>query len=155
MAIQALWGGLGRAALKLARTLVNPIKELLHLGEVGGIELEPTKLYQELSRLDREDRAAPRIAVLGRDDYIPAALHTEADIPWKRPYAYEVEMYGRDVKTGRFTHVSRAMPYSHELTIGEIEDDMDRLFGGEGEYPQVAIERMSVVAAFTRSGEMR
>jgi len=155
MGFQRLWGSLGQKVLRVVKGVLDPIREALHIGKVGGIEVEPTTIHKELSRIYREDASAPGIAGLGKDDYISASLHTESEIPWKHPYAYEVEMYGRDVATGRFTHTSRILTFSHELTIGEIEEEANARFGETGAYPQVSVFQMSVTGAYTRAGEIR
>jgi len=155
MGFQALWGSFGQRALRFLRSVAEPILEAVHLGKVGGIEVTPETTYRELGRIYREEESAPLIAALSRGETVPGSLYTESDIPWKHPYAYEVEMYGRDVATGRFTHTGRILTFSRELTTGEVLDEAEARFGASGSYPQVDIKQMSLIGAYTRAGEVR
>lgn len=155
MGFQALWGSFGQRALRVVAEAINPVLEAVGIGKIGGIEVTPAAAYEGLSRIAREEESAPLIAALGRGEAVPGALYTESDIPWKHPYAYEVEMYGRDVATGRFTHTGRILTFSRELTTGEVLDEAEARFGAGGAYPQVDIKQMSLIGAYTRPGEVR
>lgn len=153
--LQSLWGSFGQAVERAATKTADALRTVFGLAKVGGAAIDMPVVRQEISHIRRQDETAPLLAVLGPDEDIPESLYVDADIPWKRPYAYTVEFYGRDLATGRYTHTERTLTYSHPLTVGEVLEDADKYFGKGGGYEQLDIFQMSVVGAFTRAGEIR
>jgi len=152
--LQALWGSFGEAVLRFASTTKDALRTAFGLAQQGGAPVDVPILRQELSYIRREGETAPQIAGLGANEAIPESLYTESNIPWKSAFAYEVEFYGRDLQTGRFTHTSRNITSSEALTTGEIMEIAETRFGADGAYPQLSIQQMAVTGAFTRAGEM-
>lgn len=153
MGLLASLGGFGRAIWNTIKSVAEPITTAFGLGRLAGVELSPVDLTREYRKVINLVGLSAQIAELEPDQYIPPELYQEAEIPWKRPYAYEVTISGRDLKTGQFTRTQRAMPFSRQLTIGEIEDQALAWFAAGGEYPQVDITHISVTSAEYRAGE--
>lgn len=152
--LQSLWGSFGEAVLRFASGTADALRTAFGLARGGEAPVDVPVLRQELSYIRREGETAPQIASLGANETIPENLYTESNIPWKSSFAYEVEFYGRDLQTGRFTHTSRTITSSEALTTGEVMEIADTRFGADGAYPQLSIQQMAVTGAFTRAGEM-
>jgi len=152
--LQALWGSFGEAVLRFASKTKDALRTAFGLAQTGGAPVDVPILRQELSHIRREAETAPQIAALGANETIPENLYTDTNIPFKQPFGYTVEFYGRDLRTGMFTHTQRNITSSEPLTPGEVLEIAHSRFAKEGEYHQIDIAQASVVGAFTRAGEM-
>jgi len=151
-----IFSALGSFATKIwqsIRSVSQPIRTALGLAQQAGVDVETPALWREYRKAIRLEGKAEGIAGLDPSAYIPVDLWTESDIPWNRPYAYEVTMSGRDLATGRFARTSRVLTFSRQLTIDEVMEETENRFGREGAYPQIAVTHMSVTAAEHRPGQ--
>jgi hypothetical protein len=140
-----VWGTVKRA--------IEPIRAAFNVAREIGAEVTTGALLGEYRKVVKLEGIAEQIATLEPDQYITPQLYQEADIPWDKPFAYEVTMSGRDLATGRFARTDRVLTFSRQLTIQEIEEEALARFGSEGAYPQIDITHISVTAAQYREGE--
>jgi hypothetical protein len=133
----------------------SPIAEALGFGQETGYEISAYDAVKELTHVRRQDDYAPLVSAVQPQDYIPREYYGTAEIPWNRPYAYEVEFYGRDLETGRYVHTGRWVTSSRELTAGEAEELALAYFAAEGQSAQIDVMQAGVVAAQLRPGEVR
>ncbi len=136
------------------KTSVQPIADAVGIGRIAGVELEPYDLTREYRKIIRLEGLESQIANVGLEQTIPHNLYTEADMPWKRRFAYTVTMSGRDLQTGRFTRTDRTLTFSREMEVGEIMEAAENYFSSSGEYRQVDVTHMTVTGAETREGDV-
>ena len=149
------WGSFASKVWDRLRESLSPIADAIQFGRQVGVEISPAQAQRELSHVYSGIEHAQDIAQLSTADYIPDDWYTDAEVPWRRPFAYNVEFYGRDLQTGRYAHTNRVLTFSRPLTIEEIEEEARANFGETGKYPQLAIMQMGVTEAYVRSGEDR
>lgn len=82
---------------------------------------------------------------------MPEELWSYSDIPWKRPYAYTVSAYGRDLVTGEVTEQEFDLTSSAKLTIGEVQDMAKHRLDVTGISPIFEIWDVYVVNAWERA----
>lgn len=152
--LQSLWGSFGEAVERFAVKTADALRTAFGLARVGQAPVDVPVLRQELANIRRGSETAPQLVALSRNEAIPENLYTESNIPWKQPFAYRVEFYGRDLATGMFAHIDRVITSSSELTPGEVLDIAGTRFGGGGAYPVLDIRQMAVTGAYTRAGEI-
>jgi hypothetical protein len=151
-----LFERLGSFAKKVYRGFqsgVEAVERAIGIGREVDIDVSPPDAYREWSHVVNLEGRSEQISNLEPNSMIPPDLYTEAEIPWNRPFAYEVTMSGRDLNTGRFARTERVITASRELTIAEIEELAMERFSGEGAYPQLDVTHLSVTGAETRPGE--
>jgi len=151
-----LWSRLGTFATKIwdwARSQVSPVSSAQQVADLAEVDVEPQELWREYRKAIRLEGTAESIAGTDPGSYISHSLYTEADIPWNRPYAYEVTISGRDLATGRFTRTGRWITTSREATPAEIIDEAVSSFGRGGGSEQIDITHISVTGAQYRAGE--
>lgn len=134
---------------------VSPVQEAVDFGEQFGFDISPISAYGELSNIRRQDDLAPFVASILPEDYIPEEYYSESNIPWNRPFAYNVEFYGVNIDTGEIEQTERVLTYSRPVPVETILSDAEQRFGADGDYPQIDIMEMGVTAAMTRPDEGR
>jgi hypothetical protein len=152
-----LFDRLGSYARKIwdwAKGRIEPIASALGIAREAEVETEPVELWREYRKVIRLEDVSATIAGLDFEQYIPRGLYTESEIPWNRPFAYEVTISGRDLATGRFARTARMMTFSRELSIGEIMEEATSRFGATGAYPQMDVTHLSVTGAQVRAGDV-
>lgn len=135
------------------KTSVQPIADAIGIGRQAGVELEPYDLVSEYRRALMLDPLESAIANVGLEQTIPHSLYLASVMPWKRRFAYTVQMSGRDLLTGKFAYTYRTLTFSREMEVGEIMEAADNYFSSTGEYKQFDISHMSVVQADYREGD--
>lgn len=151
-----LWSRLGTFATKIwdwARSQASPVTSAAEMAGLADVTVEPAELWREYRKAIRLEGTAESIAGTDPHGYIARGLYTESDIPWNRPYAYEVTISGRDLSTGRFTRTGRWITTSKELTPAEIMDEAIASFGRGGGSEQIDVSHISVTGAQYRAGE--
>lgn len=146
-------GSFGSRIWDTIKRVADPIRSAFDTARQADVSVSVTDIVREYRKAIKLEGLSAQIATLSEGDYIPAQLHQESEIPWNRPFAYEVTMSGRDLATGRFARTSRVLTFSRQMTVGEIEDEALGRFGGEGAYPQMDVTHVSVTAAEFRAGE--
>lgn len=114
---------------------------------------------REYGRVTVEKEYAGGILDLNPHTVIPESLSTPTDIPFKRPFAYKVVVFGRYLKGmvvggesvgGRFAHEEWDLPVSRELTKEEVVDMAKGRLGKAGGSARMEIFSIEVVAAYFR-----
>ena len=147
--------GAARGVAQWAIEQARPVAAFLGLAEEVEAPVSPMEAVAAISHAHASGKWTEDLRKLRHWDSIPEDWYVEKEIPWKQPFAYTVEMYGRDV-LGRYSHKTRTRTYSRALTVGEIMDDSAATFGREGDSPEfIEIYGVSVTEAFVRAGEIR
>jgi len=146
------FGSYGSKIWEGIKSRARPIAEALNIGRETGRELAASDLQREYRKVIKLEGVSEKLAALDPDSYVPGQLWIESEIPWKRPYAYEVTISGRDLATGRFARTQRTLTFSRELTAEEVLQEAEQHFGREGAYPQMDITHLSLTGAFSRAG---
>jgi len=94
-----------------------------------------------------------QFAGLAPEAYVPRDWFIESDIPWDKPIAYTVVIYGRDLTTGRFMSQEYDITVSRPLTTDEVLDETARRIGMTGVSAITEIFSARLVGASTRAGE--
>ena len=148
-------GSFGRKVWGAIQGLISPVSTAVEVGMEYDIPISPMEAYQELEYTHRMIDNEPLIASIPPDEYVPPNLYAQAEIPWNRPYAYEVGMYGYDLNTGEEVRVARVITSSDEMTIEEITGVALARFAAGGDYPQIDVLSVGVTGAEVRRGEVR
>ena len=152
-------GSFGSNILKTIRETGRSILEAVNLARPIAPDITVPEVIRDYGQITRITERESLIAGLPGDQLIPDYLHVATDVPFKRPYAYTVSIYGRAVAGrlgpggekigGRFVRDEFNITTSRPMTPDEVEDLAMRRFGAGGEYALVSIYRMSVTAAMT------
>jgi len=114
---------------------------------------------RQYGRVYVEEEYKSDILELNPRTIIPESLHTPTDIPFKRPYAYKVVIFGRYVAGtirdgvkvgGRFAHEEYDLPTNRLLTKEEVIDMARGRVGKAGGSPIMEVFSIEVVAAYFR-----
>lgn len=153
-------GSFGKRILETVRETGLSIRQAIGLAPKQARDITPSAVLDDLIQVARLPEKAEVIRTLPRADPIPNYLHDATNIPFNRPYAYEITASGRSVAGrvgaggekvgGRFTRDSFNITANRELSQEEIEEIALRRFGAGGKYPLLVIERMSVTGAMIR-----
>lgn len=146
-------GSFGERVWSAVRGVAQPIREALGIAREAGLEPTPSELRGEYHAIEREIGLASTVAEVPESDFIPRNLYGEADIPWKMPFAYKVEITGVNLDTGEYETTHRWITYSAEQPVGDVLNEAYDRFDETGAYPQVSIDTMNVVAAQFRAGQ--
>lgn len=129
------------------------IADALGLGREAGANPAVEVVEQEWLQAARATDLEPSFTTLKPYDFVPHEWYVDSDIPWNRPFSYKVNLYGRDLDTGRFTSQDFDITVSRELTLDEIEDEAISRLGATGESPAIEIFSAKVIGASKRAGE--
>jgi len=106
-----------------------------------------------------QEEYSPGVKALGANTVIPDSLHALTDIPFKRPFAYKVVVFGRYVAGtirdgvkvgGRFAKEEYDLPTNRKLTKEEVMDMAKGRIGKTGGSSIMEIFSMEVVEAYAR-----
>jgi hypothetical protein len=146
-----LFRRLGDFTIKFAREQVargQSLLESLGVLERHEIVVEPEAAARDWARLETFDAVSPEVSKLFGDDLIPKDWYIVSDTIWKKGYAYEVHVHGRDRATGQFRSDVFNLASQDELSIAEIEQRTIDTFTAGEEYPYSQISRVRVTGAF-------
>jgi len=141
------WGkGIIQAAIKTGRS----IAQVVGFAQEIAPEITPAAVESEWGHVSQSEAAEALILDLPDNEYVPDRLHSVADVPFTRPYAYTVSIYGRDITTGRFARQDYDLTTSRKLTIGEVKDMASQRIGKTGVSALIDIFSMEVSNAWIR-----
>jgi len=153
-------GSFGRSIINTIKNTGRSILEAVHIAKPLAPDITTPAVIQDFATVTRLDQKESLIADLSRSETIPDHLHTQVDIPFKRPFAYTVTVQGRAVAGrvgkdgkkigGQFTRDEFNITSNRKLTPQEVIDIAYTRFGAAGEYPLVSIRAVSVTAAMNR-----
>jgi len=149
----AALGSFGRVIISRLQDIGGTIADALHLGEAAGVEVSPAAVAHEWGEVSVASERQGTFAALGPWDTPSPAMYEESAIPFDKPIAYKVAVYGRDLATGRFTHQEYDITVSRPLSVTEALDEAQARLGQVGESPTVAIFSMKLIGASKRLGE--
>lgn len=141
------WGkGVVKSALETGRSIAQAV------GFARPIAPDVTEpaVAREWGHVSRSEEASQDILDLPDEEYVPDRLHSIADVPFKRPWAYTVSIYGRDLATGRFARQDYDLTTSRKLTIGEVKDMAANRIGRTGVSAIIDIFDVQVSNAWVR-----
>jgi len=127
-----LWqrlGGFGTKVIRTAQQLGRSLGETLRIIKPIAPFVEPMAAARDWGRVTTADALEPQIIALRPDEQVPHDLFVVSDIPWKDKFAYQVSIFGRDRRTGRFKRQVYDMSVSREMTIQEVVETAKLTFG--------------------------
>lgn len=122
-------GGFGTRVIRTAQQIGRSLGETLGLVRKIAPDIEPMAAARDMGRVSTADALTPEITALRPDEFVPRDLFTVSDIPWADKYAYEVSIYGRDRRTGRFKRQKFDMTVGRQMSIEEIKETAKLTFG--------------------------
>jgi len=153
---RTLGAGLGSFATKIWRTIIGAgegLAEAVGLGRAAGVEVEPTPTWHEGYEVRTAAGRQEQFAALEPAAFAPQEWYEQSTIPWDKPIAYKIIIYGRDLETGRFAHQELDITVSRPLTAEEAVNECLARVGMEGGSPLFDIFSAKLVGASRREGE--
>jgi len=144
-----------KRVIETGRTIAETVGFLKPLVE-SVTELDVARQYGKVAI---EETLRSDILDLNPRSVIPGSLYTPTDIPFKRPFAYKVVVFGRflagtirDGKKvgGQFAHEEYDLPTNRQLTKSEIEAMARSRVGKSGGSPILEVFSIEVVSAYFR-----
>lgn len=149
------FGSFGEKLIRNLQERGLGIGDLFDVTEPAEIDVSPGDVVKEWGQVRTTTELESAVSSVPLDNYIPGGMYVPRDPPFNRPYAYTVRFYGRDVE-GRFASKEYNLTFSEEVRPADIMDVAAGRFGVGGEYSELTdVYDMSVVAAYTRPGEIR
>jgi len=146
-------GSFGRSLIQRAIDLGRTLGEQLEIIKPLAPLVSPPVAAREWGQVRIAEKRQPQFAALTPAETVPAAWFEETQIPWDKPLAYKVAVYGRSLATGRFIHQEYDLTVSRPLTAGEACDEAAARLGTAGASPTVDIFSVALVGASRRAGE--
>lgn len=144
------FGGWGKRVIATAIKIGRSIAETVRFVRPLAPEVTTPAVTRDWGHVTRSEEASPAILDLPDAEYVPDRLHSITDIPFKRPWAYTVSIYGRDIATGRFARQDYDLTTSRKLTIGEVKDMAANRIGKTGVSALIDIFDVQVSNAWVR-----
>lgn len=143
-----------QSAIETGRTIAETVGFVRPLAP----EITIPEVTREWGHVSASEQAEAIILDLPDEEYVPDRLHSIADVPFKRPYAYTVSIYGRDLVgqqpggkgKGQFIRQDYDLTSSRKLKIGEIKDMAAQRIGSTGVSATTDIFSMEVSNAWVR-----
>ena len=141
------WGkGIVETAVRIGKSIASTVSFAKSIAP----EITTIEATSEFGHVSESEDAKPDILRIPNEEYVPDSMHSIADIPFRRPLAYTVSIYGRDLATGRFMRQDYDLTSSRKLTIGEIKDMAAQRIGKQGISALVNIFDITVSNAWVR-----
>ena len=144
------FGGWGTRVIQTAISLGRSIAETVGFVRPLAPEVTEAAVTREWGHVSQSQKAEAYILDLPDNEYVPDSLHSIADVPFSRPFAYTVSIYGRDLATGRFARQDYDLTTSRKLTVGEIKDMAGQRIGKTGVSALIDIFSIAVSNAWVR-----
>lgn len=151
--IGAALGGAGRWIISKVQQIGGSVSDVLGLARDAGAEVTPSAVVREWGQVSIAEGRQEQFAGLLSTDEVPIDWFEESTIPWDKPIAYKVKIYGRNIATGRFASQEYDITVSRPLTTEEAIDEAQSRIGNEGESPVIEIFSVALVGASRREGE--
>jgi len=146
-------GSFGRSIIQRAQDAGQGIAHVLGLAREAEAIVSPAIVQREWGEVGLATGRQEEFGALSATEQVPHSWFEESEIPWDKPYAYKVAIYGRDLATGRFTRQELDITVSRELTVEEALDETRIRVGISGTSPAFDVFSVSLVGASKRSGE--
>jgi len=146
-------GSFGRSIISRAIDVGRSIGEVLRIVQPIAPQIEPVSVAREWGQVSRPAGWEERFGLLAPDQAVPVDWFEMSEIPWDKPLAYKVAVYGRDKATGRFLHQEYDLTVSRPLTMEEAVDEAEARLGATGTSPTVDIFSVKLIGASRRMGE--
>lgn len=152
-------GSFGQRIVKSALSTGRSILETVGFLKPLVPTVTKTQVARQYGRVQVEAALRGPILDLNPRSIIPESLHTATDIPFSRPFAYKVVIFGRYVAGtirggkkvgGQFAREEFDLPSNRQLTKEEITDMAMGRLGKKGGTPILEIFSIEVVAAYAR-----
>lgn len=154
--VRTLREGLGSLGTRIWRTVLDVgtgLAGALGLGRVAGVEAEPVPTWHEGYQVSVALGREADFSVVESTAYVPVDWYEVSTIPWDKPIAYKVVIFGRDLQTGRFARQDLDITVSRPLTAGEATDECIARLGVGGASPLYDIYSAKLIGASRREGE--
>lgn len=154
--VQTLREGLGSFGTKIWRTVLDiggTVATALGFGREAGVEAEVVPTWHEGYEVVAAVGRQSDFATIEPGGFVPQEWYEQSSIPWDKPIAYKVVVYGRDLATGRFAHQELDITTSRPLTAEEAVDECMARVGAEGGSPLFDIFSAKLIGASRREGE--
>lgn len=152
-------GSFGQRIIKSAISTGRTILETVGFIKPIVPTIDAADVAHDYGQVQVQEEYSPEVKSLGSNTIIPDSLHAPTDIPFKRPFAYKVVVFGRYVAGtirdgvkvgGRFAKEEYDLPSNRKLTKAEIMDMAKGRLGKKGGSPIMVIFSMQVVEAYSR-----
>lgn len=154
--VKTLREGLGSLGTRIWRSVLDVgagLVEAIGFGREAGVEAEPAPTWREGYQVSVAMGREADFSVVEPTAYVPADWYEQSTIPWDKPLAYKVAVFGRDLATGRFARQELDITVSRPLTAAEAVDECVARLGLEGASPLFDIWSAKLVGASRREGE--
>ena len=151
--LEGFLGSFGRAILSGLQSIGSSIADANGLGRQAGLSPIPEIVAAEWGQVKVAGERESQFASLRPWESPQHDWFEESDIPWNRPFAYKVAVYGRDLATGRFSHQEYDVTVSRELTVEEITNETRARLGSGGQSPAMEMFDVKLIGASKRAGE--
>jgi len=149
----ATLGSFGRSIISRVQKAAGTILDVLGITREVGIDISVPEVTREWGQVSIAGERQEQFSALGPHQGVPVDWFEESEIPWDKPLAYKVSVYGRDLATGRFTRQELDITVSRPLTSEEALDEAAVRVGIEGTSPTFNIFSISLIGASRRAGE--
>jgi len=153
-------GSFGRSVIERAIELGRTVGEALRIIEPLAPEVAVPEVIHEWGQVRVAGERKEQFAALAPEATVPVDWFEESEIPWDKPIAYTVAIYGRDLigmygprTKGRFASQEFTVTVSRPLTVEEVLDEAARRIGMTGASPTMDIFSIKLVGASVRAGE--
>jgi len=146
-------GSFGRSLISRAIDVGRSIGEVVRIVQPVAPEIAPVAVAREWGQVSKPAGWEKRFGLIALDQPVPLDWFEFSEIPWDKPLAYKVAVYGRDLATGRFTHQEYDITVSRPLSVEEALDEAQSRLGSAGRSPTTDIFSITLVGASRRLGE--
>ncbi len=150
--LESFLGTFGRGIISGLQAIGGSIADAIGLGREAGVNPALEALTHEWGQVEIAHGREPDFATLRPYETVPRDWFETSDIPWNRPFAYKVSVYGRDLESGRFTSQEFDITVSRELTIDEVENETIARLGATGQSPIIEMFKVKVIGAQVSGG---
>ena len=150
---EGLLGGLGRAILSRFQRADRSVSDAISAIAETGVQPDPLTVVAEWAQERRFRERVPSFAQLALEETIPRALYTERSMKYGTKFVYTMNIYGRDLATGRFASEERDIWTSREATPEELLDYAARNMNLGGISQQFEFINAQLLGASIRAGD--
>jgi len=155
----AALGGFGRSLIKRLQEIGQSVASALRLARVAEVEVEPAAVVREWGEVLVAGEREGQFALIPPGGTVPVDWYEMSEIPWDKPIAYTVAVYGRSLRKtkkyerGQFAHMEFNITVSRPLTMEEVLDEAAAWLTGKDYSPMLDVFSVKVIGASRRLGE--
>lgn len=160
--VRTLREGLGSLGTQIWRTILDigtGLAGALGLGRKAGVEAEPVPTWHEGYQVSVAAGRQEDFSAVESTAYVPVDWYEISTIPWDKPIAYTVAVYGRSrittrkYKPGQMARMEFDLTFSRPLTMEEVRDEATAWLTGKDYSPFSEAISITVIGASRREGE--